>query len=96
MLTLMLVHTRIRFAPSGYRSSLRAKREDANLPGEDLILMRAHGDSSASSVTNTFANAKNRNNSFLMVARRVARPWAREKSPVRRTAKQRDFASQNL
>jgi hypothetical protein len=29
------------------------------------------------------------------VARRVARPWARERNPARRAAKQRDFASQN-
>ena len=77
MLTLMLVHTRSRFAPSGYRSSRRAKRADANLPGEDSILMRAHGDSSASSVPDIFAQAKTSNNSFFLVAGRVARPWAR-------------------
>ena len=53
--------------------------------------MRAHGDSSASSITDTFAQAKNSNNSFLMVARRVARSWAREKNPVRRTAERRGY-----
>jgi len=65
MLTLMLVNTRIRFAPSGYRSSLRAKREDANLPGEDLILMRAHGDSSASSVPDTLIKRPNKSPALL-------------------------------
>lgn len=39
--------------------------------------MRAHGDSSASSVPDTFAQAKTSNNSFFLVAGRVARLWAR-------------------
>ena len=39
--------------------------------------MRAHGDSSANSVPDTFAQAKISNNSFFLVAGRVARLWAR-------------------
>jgi hypothetical protein len=57
--------------------------------------MRAHGDSSASSVADTLIKRRHKSQAISSVARRVARPWAREKSPVRRAAKQRDFASQN-
>jgi len=41
--------------------------------------MRAHGDSYASSVIDTFAQPKTSDNSFLMVARRIAWPLACEK-----------------